>query len=261
MSIELVHFVEWKKIPDSDFEKTLDEVKSWGVRSIVAHPCWGLRNEEKPGYWDPVWAAIRRSGLKTPACHAYWGPVNDICQPEPAELKRVVELHRRFLEKLGEFGVKTYTMHIGTENFDGKTLWKEIRQAVESLLPTARKCGIILALENGNEHLSTQQELADFVASFADPFVGVCFDTGHAHCYGDRDWKRSMAILAPHIVTCHMHDNFGTFDDHNPPGEGNLNWQELTAALKALPRLCHAETESGNWSEESWNRFRKVWNY
>ena len=150
-------------------------------------------------------------------------------------------------------------MHIGMEDH-GKTPWDCIRRAVDRLLPVAEECRIALALENGHENLETQRELADFAATYSHPFLGICFDTGHAHCYGDRDWKKSLEILGENIVTCHMHDNYGTFDDHNPPGAGTLNWQELCDSRKRLPRLLHAETESGDWGEESWKQFCKVWN-
>ena len=258
-NIELVHFIEWKKLSDEMIEPTMADAASWGVDSLVAHPYWGMREESTPGFFDNCTALLKKYGFKTPACHAYWGKDNDISPADPAALETILPRHAAFLEKLSTIGVRTYTMHIAMES-DGSTPWKTIEKALTSLLPAAEKSGIILALENGHENCATQQQLADFVDSFAHPFLGVCFDTGHAHCYGDREWKRTLDTLAPHIVTCHLHDNFGTFDDHNPPGEGNINWAEMSAALKGLPRLLHAETESGNWGKESWEKFCEMWN-
>ena len=258
-NIELVHFVEWKKLPDEEFEKTLSDLDSWGVSSLVAHPCWGVKDEQTPGYFDRCAAALKKYGFRTPACHADWGRENDISPEDPAALENILPRHKAFLEKLARLDVKSYTMHISIKE-SGADSWKTIGKALEYLLPAARRCNIALALENGNENCAAHQCLADFVASWNDPFLGVCFDTGHAHCYGDREWKRSLDILAPHIVTCHLHDNYGSFDDHNPPGEGNINWTEMSAALKSLPRLLHAETESGNWGKDSWKRFYEMWN-
>ncbi len=255
-----VHFVEWKKISDADFISTVRKLAEWGVRNIVAHPQWGMRDMEEPGYLHSVMEELKRAGLAAPACHAYWGASHDICHCTAADItERIVEEHAVFLKKLSEMEVRTYAMHIGMEDH-GKTPWDCIRRAVDRLLPVAEECRIALALENGHENLETQQELADFAASYRHPFLGICFDTGHAHCYGDRDWKKSLEILGENTVTCHMHDNYGTFDDHNPPGAGTLNWQELCDSLKRLPRLLHAETESGDWGEESWKQFCKVWN-
>ena len=258
-TIELVHFIEWKKIPDEEVEKTMEQAASWGVDSLVAHPCWGMKDESAPGYFEKCARLLKKYGFKTPACHAYWGKENDISPADPAALETIVPRHAAFLEKLSTIGVRSYTMHIAMES-DGSTPWKTIAQAVESLLPAARRANIILALENGHENCAEQKRLAEFVSSYRDPFLGVCYDTGHAHCYGDREWKRTLDILAPHIVTCHLHDNNGTFDDHNPPGEGTIDWGEMSSALKQLPRLLHAETESGNWGRESWEKFVEMWN-
>lgn len=253
---DLVHFVEWKKITDEKLEETFAAVRSWGVEKLVAHPCWGMKEENEPGSWNKISALLEKYHFAAPACHAYWNQQNDISSPDP--LGKITALHSRFLEKLFLLNVRTYTMHIAMES-DGSTPWNTIAEALERLLPAARKCNIILALENGHENCAVQEELARFVTSFNDPFLGVCFDTGHAHCYGDRQWERSLDILAPHIVTCHLHDNNGTFDDHDPPGRGSIDWKKMCAALKELPRLLHAETESGEWNEESWNKFREVW--
>ena len=68
-----VHFVEWKKISDADFISTVRKLAEWGVRNIVAHPQWGMRDMEEPGYLHSVMEELKRAGLAAPACHAYWG--------------------------------------------------------------------------------------------------------------------------------------------------------------------------------------------
>ena len=66
--------------------------------------------------------------------------------------------------------------------------------------------------------------------------------------------------MASRIAVLHIHDNYGTFDDHNPPGQGNIDWAKLVPKLKTLPRLRNPETESGDWDQASWNAFQKIWN-
>jgi sugar phosphate isomerase/epimerase len=258
--LNLVHFVEWKKISDDDFILTVEKLVDWGVRDIVAHPQWGIRDAQAPGYLKSVARKFELAGVRTPACHALWGKAYDISScSAPENTERIVMEHSVFLKKLAQMNVKTYTMHIGMED-NGETPWEYIRKALDRLLPVASDCKIILALENGHENLATQRELAELVDSYQHPYLGICFDTGHANCYGDQDWRKSLKILSKNIVTCHLHDNYGTFDDHNPPGKGNLDWKELTGKLKNLPRMLHAETESGEPGEESWKLFCKVWN-
>ena len=257
--MKLVHFVEWKKISDDEMIPTLKQLASWGVEELVAHPVWGRREACCPGYLKKTMQIMKDHGMNLPACHAYWGADADICEPDHEKRRKIIDDHADFLRKLAPWGIKTYTMHIGMEGKNGKTEWDSIRHAVEQLLPIAAETGIALALENGSEHHESQRELLKLIRAFAHPELGICFDTGHANCYGERDWKTSWSILGPEVVTCHMHDNYGTYDDHNPPGQGNLNWQELVTALKKAPRMLHAETESSDWSRESWEKFRETW--
>ena len=252
--MKLVHFVEWKKVPDEAFETTLKELASWGVSDLVAHPVWGLRDEETPGYLEKTARAVKSHGMNLPACHAYWGPQFDISNPDREALKKIVEKHAAFLRKLAPWGIRSYTLHITWDQ------WESVAFAVEKLLPAAAECGIALALENGTDDHAARMKLIQLIHKFSHPMLGICFDTGHANCYGERDWQGSWLDLGAEAVTCHMHDNYGTFDDHNPPGKGNLDWTKLVSELKKAPRMLHAETESGDWSRASWEKFREKWN-
>ena len=259
---ELVHFIEWKKIAPDQYGKVMEEAASWGVREIVAHPVWGVMEEETPGTLRKIGALCRRAGLKTPGCHAFWGAGNDLGCPEPAVHEKLVRRHREFLFKLAELGIRTYTLHLGLAHQGGNVPgdWEILRKSVEELLPAAQQTGIVLALENGSESPEELRHLVALAEEFDCPEVGFCFDTGHANCYGSRDVKALLHLMAPRIAVLHIHDNCGTFDDHNPPGEGNIDWAALVPELKALPALRNPETESGNWGESSWKAFQKIWN-
>ena len=258
---KIVHFVEWKKVADEDLAKTLQDVRSWGVTDIVAHPIWYMKEQENKGFLKKVAAMIKDAGLKTPACHALWGQNRDLaCDDESLRVK-AMEDHKSFLYALAEMGVSTYTLHLGLyKATDFSLSWDQIRRSVDALLPVAQETSIALALENGGESLKNLHYLVDLVAGYRDPMVGLCFDTGHANCYSATSLFELLDLMKNDMVTCHMHDNYGVDDDHNPPGEGNIPWDKLVAALKACPRMHHAETESGNWSRESWDKFYAAWN-
>jgi len=109
-------------------------------------------------------------------------------------------------------------------------------------------------LENSAEKMDVITRLAALAASYHDELVGMCFDAGHANCY-QGGVKNTFEVMKNEIVTCHLHDNYGSFDDHNPPSDGNIDWRELTALLDSAPRMVHAETESGFWDQDSWDKF------
>ena len=94
--------------------------------------------------------------------------------------------------------------------------------------------------------------------------TGCCFDAGHAHLmapapgkrrsgyFVEMDWAWGNKIeeypnayerLAPHIVTCHLHDNDGYSDAHELPGTGTIDWKTLIPKLKKSPRLISMQTE------------------
>ena len=259
--MKLVHFVEWKKIADQDIDKVLSQLVQWGVQALVAHPCWGLREQELPGYLARVNSKISAAGLSLPACHAFWGAGYDLGNLREEQKEQVLQQHCDFLLFLGGMGVRTYTLHSGFSKGMqiSESVWKNLASNVQALLPAAADAGIILALENGQEAVEDLEKMNHLVNDFQHPNLGLCFDSGHAHCYSRLGVSGTLALCSENIVTCHLHDNDGTGDQHNPPGEGSIDWAGLVAGLKACPRLVHAETESGNWGEESWRKFCQVW--
>ena len=71
----------------------------------------------------------------------------------------------------------------------------------------------------------------DILEKFNSPYLGVCFDTGHANLTGR--FKEEFLILKDKIFTFHIHDNDGKSDSHLALGEGNIQWEKI---LKLLPK-------------------------
>ena len=59
--------------------------------------------------------------------------------------------------------------------------------------------------------------------------VKMCFDLGHAHCYGDE--KELFKNLEKHIVCTHLHNNFGK-DTHNILNDGEIDYSYFLKLLK-----------------------------
>jgi len=256
----LVYFVNWKLIPEEEVAAILPELAEWGVSALVFPPCWGECEQRRPGFIAAMVAKIRRLGMQTPAAHGLWGSGLDMSCLEHGQRPKMLRQHADFLRALATSGVKTYTVHPGINEQKTTTeQWSAIRRSVEQLLPVAVEAEITLALENGHESVEDLQQLAAIVAEFQHPNVGLCFDSGHANSYSPLGVVGVVQSLSEKIVTCHLHDNYGSDDDHNPPGDGNIVWQELIPLLKKCPRLLHAESEAGNWQREAWEKFRTIW--
>ena len=145
-----------------------------------------------------------------------------------------------------------------------------------SLVPSAEKAGVVLAVENAFEPPNSARVVRQLVEPYAgNEFVGVCFDTGHANImtmksgkdvakfrhYMYSSWYEeglvfendALEVLKPYIVTTHMHDNDGYGDSHSMPLDGTIDWSALVPALKSCPRMLEFQTEVNfnggtNWS-------------
>ena len=55
--------------------------------------------------------------------------------------------------------------------------------------------------------------------------------------------ERIAEKLQPYIVNCHLHDNYGERDDHDLPGNGNIDWKRIVPLLMTSPRLRNIQSE------------------
>jgi sugar phosphate isomerase/epimerase len=111
--------------------------------------------------------------------------------------------------------------------------------ALERLLPRAETLGVRLALEN-RYHAYQVPDLAEtrlLLERFAGAPLAPWLDLGHAHTQGlaglpgIEDW---LQAFGPDLLGCHLHDAVGA-QDHKPPGQGDLDWEDLAPKLIEVP--------------------------
>jgi hexulose-6-phosphate isomerase len=111
------------------------------------------------------------------------------------------------------------------------------RRAIEQLIPTAEKTGVVIALENVWNNLWVQPDLfAHFIASFESPWVQCYFDIGNHVKYAPPEaWIRALGKL---IVRCHVKDFKLNDDGHGGKfcniREGSVNWPVVMQELDKL---------------------------
>ena len=75
--------------------------------------------------------------------------------------------------------------------------------------------------------------IARLVEAVGSPYVGWCYDTGHANCFGFRPQVLKECAAAP--LSLHIQDNHGgPRDEHLIPGDGTVDFKALTDTLKAI---------------------------
>lgn len=116
------------------------------------------------------------------------------------------------------------------------------------LLPYAEKYGVTIELENTFDyyHLRmpsdpqlphiTAEQLIALADGLNSPYVGICLDTGHANIAG-QDIPQMIRAFGTRLHTLHLNDNFGkrsgvNEDLHLFPGDGNIAWEPVMAALR-----------------------------
>ncbi|MDE6064521.1 MAG: sugar phosphate isomerase/epimerase [Lachnospiraceae bacterium] len=106
----------------------------------------------------------------------------------------------------------------------------------QSLIPMAKKYGIVICLENmfmdQNGHL-TEGVCSDFVEAAewidelnsiaGEELFGFCFDIGHANILG-KNLYQSVVALGNRLKILHIHDNDGVSDLHTMPFTFARSW-------------------------------------
>ena len=268
---KLAHFYSWSNVADEDIRPRMEKFVSAGQKKLVIGDKWCDRLLAGPEFGKFLRDAFDNSGCVAAGSHApYWetrGVKIDSFKSDRES--RFVKKHLALLEKLsGEFGVKTYTMHIGRlpDRMTREAYMEQVIRGLEVLLPAAEKNGVTIALENAFSPISGAEALTHYVKHFSSPHLGVCLDVGHANINRRTPHKTEEMIkldtvqrmndsflfcdgrmeecLKPFIVVAHLHDNDGLSDTHDMPMTGTVGWREVLGILDGAPKLVGIEDEA-----------------
>lgn len=96
----------------------------------------------------------------------------------------------------------------------------------------AQAAGVVLAPEALNRFecylVNTMAQLKVLLAKVNHPAVGAIFDTHHANIE-EKNQGTAIRLIAPHLAHVHITEN-----DRGTPGRGQVNWEEVFAALKSV---------------------------
>ena len=274
---ELYYNFDWTSMPDSMIPRIIREFLDNGADHFVFTADLLQRVLDNPDYITFLKKLEDEFDVKFGAMHALYGSTMALNLPDEAMRPEMLQKHIRSLQVASEFEVKTVTVHSDAWHYVHKHCPLEITrsyflEALEVLLPYAEKYGIIIAVENCFEKPNSAKEIIRLIRNFADnPFLGLCYDTGHANIMEFAQWKDltmyhkkytpkfwsladewwegiefendALAKMKENIVTCHIHDNNGYNDLHGMPFDGTIDWPKLISELKSCPRMIEYQTE------------------
>lgn len=93
--------------------------------------------------------------------------------------------------------------------------------------------GCTIAMENIFE--KEPSSLRDLLSAIDDPLFRHCFDVGHWNMFAKVGLEEWFKALGNSIAEAHLHDNHGKADEHLPPGEGLIDFDQL---FKLLARFA-----------------------
>lgn len=158
-------------------------------------------------------------------------PFMDLSPAAVDPLVREVTLRRfRQVTRIArKFPVATIIFHSGYEKWKyhlhpeiwlerSAATWHDVLRELDDL-PTC------IAIENIFE--DRPDNLVALAQRMDHPRFGLCFDSGHFNLFARLDLSEWLRQTSPHIFHLHLHDNDGTADRHQPPGEGTFPFIRL----------------------------------
>ena len=196
-----------------ELDDRLRLIKGAGFKAVLLW--WAVESEFEPPVPHKVETAAKY-GLKVENAHLQFAGVNSLWQDTDEGEHYLAELIGLIAEA-GVYGVPRLVVHLtrtSTPPAFGEPGFSRFMRMTEA----AERAGVTLAFEN----LKVPERLYEFVSRAGTSRVGVCFDSGHNHYVCPE--RRICRDFAPIIKAVHLHDNDGTRDAHNIPGDGTEDW-------------------------------------
>lgn len=118
---------------------------------------------------------------------------------------------------------------------DGRSwqdFWQIYVEHIDQIAQLVESAGMRLAIEAvPHGIISNSDSMLRLIESLPERHLGLILDTGHMY-YLHESFTLLCNKLAGRIYGTHLNDNDGFSDDHNPPGQGNIDWHSLLSALQ-----------------------------
>ena len=179
---------------------------------------------------------LKQLDITPVSIHAPFGGLLDLSDPNPHHRHAAIGAILTAASALRELGGSRVVVHVTDVVRDGQNVEERLSFCADALRVLARACshmGATLLVETPLPHLigGHPDEFAWILARLERP-VGVCIDTGHVAL--GHHWDRFIEVAGDRLMHVHANDNRGRFDEHLPPGEGNIDWTHIRATLARI---------------------------
>lgn len=242
-------------VPDVSAE-SVDQLRQQGVTAIEPGPEF-LLNEDESAIVDES-SRLKNAGIRIHSCHAPFSGERDLSLIDEKKREGAVATHKIALEHAAIAGASCIVIHpsgsMPPEEHEQRV--DQLRRSIGELIQTAERTGVQLALENmPPAHVGCEAALVrEMVDEFGSPFLGICFDIGHAHL-NPGGVLSAFGILKERIITFHLQDNDGNSDRHLQPPYGTIDWEAFRPELVDLSFKNPISVEAPPWRGAPWRVF------
>ena len=212
----------------SPFEDALDEISEhFGLWEVLLEGEHRLEIVQKK-MLDAIGSYDVRFQIHAPMSDVNIGSVY-----EPMRRFAVREIEAA-IRACNEMEIDLITLHpgfIGGIAFlDKSIVIRQTKRSLAHLAHVAIENSVELAIENMpqgiNATCTTAEELMSVVGEAA---LGICFDMGHANTSGQIE---PLLRHSASFRNVHLHNNDGSWDQHNPIGEGTADVRAVVSAIR-----------------------------
>lgn len=177
-------------------------------------------------------------GIALPQCHLPFKSAK-VKWKTPEDYAYYIEMFYRAIDVASVIGIPRAVIHPERDR-DGTRSEEEMlsanRREFDRLIEYALGRGLCIAFENMRTgYCSDAGQLARLIDSYADPRVGACWDTGHAHtALAGASQRESLLLIGKRLFCTHIDDNFADRDLHLLPWEGTVDWTDVASALAGI---------------------------
>jgi sugar phosphate isomerase/epimerase len=162
-----------------------------------------------------------------------------VCEVERVRRIEAMDELKRAIDVAEEMPYPRMVLHMGGPHETSDPRKRDAAfSSLEHLILHAHHAGVTIAVENTTSEMGDPAYLRAFVDETRLTGLRFNFDIGHAHLADGPEKERiakSFAPLHDLVVSVHLHDNHGEKDEHLPPYDGTIDWDEAIPLLKSAP--------------------------
>jgi len=173
-------------------------------------------------------SAMRESGI----------PLS-VCEVERVRRIEAMDEFKRAIDVAEELPFSRMVLHMGGSRETADPRKRDAAfSTLEHLVLHAKHVGVTLCVENTLSELGQPAYLRAFVDETRLTDLRFNFDIGHAHLSDGEEAERIAKAIEPMrelVASVHLHDNHGEKDEHLPPYDGSIDWQNAISVLNSVP--------------------------